>query len=230
MSNMIVQSNPYTTGLNNISGEEKENIKNDNVGNGSLPDNPSSKDDGDNDIVHLAPADYGCLSQTALAMALMTECSAEQRKANKEQMQLATDAIVKTMETQADDMHSKAAKQMALGITSAVMSIAAGALSMTSSIGTGLGKTGGIFGEFVAAGINTAGQGMSGTFSAGSEYVGTTYDAGMKEYEAKIEELRNSRDMTHSFNDSLKELIQKTLSTMDAIQQNTNQTRAKILG
>jgi len=37
-------------------------------------------------------------------------------------------------------------------------------------------------------------------------------------------------DSLKSLEDALRELVQKMLSTMDAIQQSTNQTRTKILG
>ena len=52
----------------------------------------------------------------------------------------------------------------------------------------------------------------------------------MKGMEADQERMRASRDALKSINDSLSELIQKSISTQDAIQQNMNQTRSRILG
>ncbi|NLY40219.1 MAG: type III secretion system protein, partial [Desulfovibrionales bacterium] len=48
--------------------------------------------------------------------------------------------------------------------------------------------------------------------------------------DANIERSRAMSDSLKSLEDALRELIQKMLSTMDAIQQSTNQTRTKILG
>ena len=59
---------------------------------------------------------------------------------------------------------------------------------------------------------------------------GAQYAAAMKEMEADQERMRASRDALKSINDSLSELIQKSISTQDAIQQNMNQTRSRILG
>ena len=60
--------------------------------------------------------------------------------------------------------------------------------------------------------------------------MGAQYDAVIKEMDAAQEQMRANRDALKSVTDSLSELIQKAISTQDAIQQNMNQTRARILG
>ena len=78
--------------------------------------------------------------------------------------------------------------------------------------------------------MSQLGQGVSGIVSSIGQFVGAQYDAAMKEMEADQERMRASRDALKSINDSLSELIQKSISTQDAIQQNMNQTRSRILG
>ncbi|WP_308775733.1 type III secretion system translocon subunit SctB [uncultured Bilophila sp.] len=78
--------------------------------------------------------------------------------------------------------------------------------------------------------MSQLGQGVSGIVGSIGQFVGAQYDAAMKEMEADQERMRASRDALKSINDSLSELIQKSISTQDAIQQNMNQTRSRILG
>ena len=78
--------------------------------------------------------------------------------------------------------------------------------------------------------MSQLGQGVSGIVGSVGDFIGAQYDAAMKEMEADQERMRASRDALKSINDSLSELIQKSISTQDAIQQNMNQTRSRILG
>lgn len=78
--------------------------------------------------------------------------------------------------------------------------------------------------------MSQLGQGVSGIVGSIGQFVGAQYDAAIKEMEADQERMRASRDALKSINDSLSELIQKSISTQDAIQQNMNQTRSRILG
>ncbi|MBP3731428.1 MAG: hypothetical protein J6I40_08170 [Mailhella sp.] len=74
---------------------------------------------------------------------------------------------------------------------------------------------------------------MSGTNSIlGSigQFIATQYDAKLKEQEGDVERIRATQQMLDSLDESLKTVIQKSLSTQDALQQNINQTRTKILG
>ena len=74
--------------------------------------------------------------------------------------------------------------------------------------------------------ISGAGTIVSGTFTFGSSLV----DAQSKELEAEAERIRATQDMLDKQDQALHELIQKSISTQDTIQQNINQTRTKILG
>ena len=76
--------------------------------------------------------------------------------------------------------------------------------------------------------MSQLGQGVSGIVGSVGDFIGAQYDAAMKEMEADQERMRASRDALKSINDSLSELIQKSISTQDAIQQNMNQTRSRI--
>ena len=78
--------------------------------------------------------------------------------------------------------------------------------------------------------MSQLGQGVGGIVGSIGDFIGAQYDAAMKEMEADQERMRASRDALKSINDSLSELIQKSISTQDAIQQNMNQTRSRILG
>jgi prophage DNA circulation protein len=78
--------------------------------------------------------------------------------------------------------------------------------------------------------FNAAAGGVTGMVGSISQAVGGIYDADIKLMDADIERARAQTDALKSLEDGLRELIQKMLSTMDSIQQNTNQTRTKILG
>ena len=56
------------------------------------------------------------------------------------------------------------------------------------------------------------------------------YDAELKELEGDVARIRAQQQNLESLDEALKALIQKSLSSQDAIQQNINQTRTKILG
>ncbi len=78
--------------------------------------------------------------------------------------------------------------------------------------------------------MSQLGQGVGGIIGSVGDFVGAQYDAVIKEMDAAQEQMRANRDALKSVTDSLSELIQKAISTQDAIQQNMNQTRARILG
>ena len=72
-------------------------------------------------------------------------------------------------------------------------------------------------------GVNTAMSGLSQALNSFSE-------ARQKEKEGDVERIRATQQQLDSLDENLKAVIQKALSSMDAIQQNMNQTRTKILG
>lgn len=106
------------------------------------------------------------------------------------------------------------------------------ARKMHDSLGTQAGAIGsqsqayGVMGQS----MSQLGQGVGGIINSIGGFVGAQYDATIKEMDADQEQMRASRDALKSITDGLSELIQKALSTQDAIQQNMNQTRSRILG
>lgn len=78
--------------------------------------------------------------------------------------------------------------------------------------------------------FNSAMNGTSSILGSIGQCVSTMYDAALKESEANVERIRAQQQNLESLDDALKTLIQKALSSQEAIQQNMNQTRTKILG
>lgn len=126
----------------------------------------------------------------------------------KKQLQQTTDKLSKSR-AQLDDARAATANQ-----------------SAAERRASGTSQSYGVMGQS----MSQLGQGVSGIVSSIGQFVGAQYDAAMKEMEADQERMRASRDALKSINDSLSELIQKSISTQDAIQQNMNQTRSRILG
>ena len=78
--------------------------------------------------------------------------------------------------------------------------------------------------------FNSSMGGTSSILGSIGQCVSTMYDAALKESEADVERIRAQQQNLESLDEALKTLIQKALSSQDAIQQNINQTRTKILG
>jgi hypothetical protein len=81
--------------------------------------------------------------------------------------------------------------------------------------------------------IQTFNTSMSGTntlIDSIGQYVASQYDAELKEQEGEAESIRAMQQALDSLDESLKTLMEKALSTQEAIQANMNQTRTKILG
>ncbi len=78
--------------------------------------------------------------------------------------------------------------------------------------------------------FNSAAGGANSILGSIGQFVGTMYDASLKEMEGDVERIRAQQQNLESLDESLKSLIQKAISSQDAIQQNMNQTRTKILG
>ena len=172
----------------------------------------------------------GGLSPGGAIMALITKDAAEQRKMNKDIISQQTEEIVSTIEQQAKEMLAKAITQMVLGIVSGAISIGGGIASLgAGASGLKKGVDASIIGARMSS-INSIGGGASGIIGGVSQGVGGIMDASIKGLEAKAEKLRAERDILKEFNNSWSDLIQKTLSASDAIQQSMNQARSKILG
>ena len=182
----------------------------------------------------------GLPSFSANFLALIGDVASEQRRKSAEQRALQTEMIIDTIKDQAQEMRSKAVFQLCMGIASGAMSIAQGVASF-SMMSSGVAKNSKI--EIAAdrshadmllntkvQSFNSSAGGVSGMLGSINQAVGSFYDADIKLMDATIERARAQTDALKTMEDSLKELIGKMLSTMDSIQQNTNQTRTKILG
>ena len=180
----------------------------------------------------------GMPSMGANYLALISELSAEQRKESAEQRNLQTEQIVSELKEQASTIRDKAVTQLCLGIASGALSIAQGAIS-GSMMAKGLSannKLDGVARQNADMMLNTNVQsfnsamgGVTGMMGSITNSAGSFFDADLKESDAKIERMRATNDALDSLEQSLKELSQKAISTMDTIQQNMNQTRTKIL-
>ncbi len=78
--------------------------------------------------------------------------------------------------------------------------------------------------------FNSGMGGANSILGSIGQCVSTMYDAELKELEGDVERIRAQQQNLESLDESLKALIQKSISSQDAIQQNINQTRTKILG
>lgn len=176
----------------------------------------------------------------ASVLALIIEISDEQRRANRESIYQQTQSIVDKMHAQADAMRDTAVTQLALGITSAAITIGASVYTIGASASALKSVSGSTLSESMQAAllqtrnaqIGAASQGLGGLgtiASSASEYVGTAGNAASKVTDAEIEQLRGYKSVLESLDESLKEVIQKAISTQDQIAQNTNQTRVTIL-
>ena len=181
----------------------------------------------------------GLPSFSANYLALIGDVASEQRRKSAEQRALQTEIIIDTIKDQAQEMRSKAVFQLCMGIVSGALSIAQGAMAfkmMASGVSanakldaTAKGHADMLLNTKVQS-FNAGAGGVTGMVGSISQAVGSFYDADIKLMDADIERARAQSDALKSLEDGLRELIGKMLSTMDSIQQNTNQTRTKILG
>jgi peptide deformylase len=182
----------------------------------------------------------GLPSFSANYLALIGDLASQQRRQSAEQRALQTEIIVDKIKDQAQEMRDKAIFQLCMGVASGLLSIAQGVVAfkmMSSGVSANAKIT-----DAAARGhadmllntkvqsFNSAAGGVTGMVGSISQAVGGMYDAEIKLMDADIERARAQTDALKSLEDSLRELIQKMLSTMDAIQQSSNQTRTKILG
>ena len=156
----------------------------------------------------------------AVIMALITEISAEQRQQNRELAWAQTEAVVESMKDQADKMRDMAIAQLVIGLASAATTMAGGIAQAKIAYS----------GDAIAAqGVGTAVGGGSKALDGVNQFVGSMFQAEFKEMEADQEKMRAMRDSIKDMNDGLKELIQKSLSSAESIQQGKNQATTRIL-
>lgn len=182
----------------------------------------------------------GVPSLGANALSLVQELSDEQRRANNEQRMQNSLLIVEKLHDQASTMRSQAITNLVMGVVSAGLQIGASAVQVGMSV-----KAGNAFSKSnetaevkaaVLQNANTKIQGITqGINAAGSmvstakDVTNTFLDAKMKDRDAEIEMVRSYLAQLDSLNDSLKEVIRSARENQNAIQQNMNQTRTKIL-
>ncbi|NLY40783.1 MAG: type III secretion system protein [Desulfovibrionales bacterium] len=182
----------------------------------------------------------GLPSFSANYLAMIGDVASQQRRQSAEQRALQTEITVNEIKEQAKELRAKAITQLCIGIATGALSIAQGAISF-SMMSSGTAKNA----KLTDAGarshadmllntkvqsFNSAAGGVTGMMGSINQATGGLFDANIKAGDANIERSRAMSDSLKSLEDALHELIQKMLSTMDAIQQSTNQTRTKILG
>ena len=172
----------------------------------------------------------GIPSPGMLFLMLMLEFASEQRQVNMEVNIEQMNAVFDSMMKEAGEMRTMAMAQAVLGALSAGMTIIGGLhQAKVAGTTTGLSKDElGSLGE-KAHGIGTAWSGLGKGFDAGQQYTGATFQASLKELQADQEKMRTYREHTKEFSNAFKELINRSLSSMDSLQSSKNQATQKIL-
>lgn len=175
----------------------------------------------------------GLPSFSANYLAMIGDVAAQQRRQSAEQRAMQTEITVNEIKDQAKEMRAKAITQLCIGIVTGTLSIAQGAMSfkmMKSGLDKKPGRQASMLLNTRVQSFTSAAGGVTGMMSSINQAAGGFFDANIKARDANIERSRAMSDSLKSLEDALRELVQKMLSTMDAIQQSTNQTRTKILG
>ncbi len=186
---------------------------------------------------------YAVPTMGASMLAMIAEFSAEQRRMNSEVRAAETTAIVSDIREQASELRAKAVTQLVMGVVSGAMSIAQGVGSM-KIMNSGVSQnaksaaadptfnknTADMLLNTKTQAFNSSMGGVNQALGGISQSVSSFIDANIKELDANIEGHRAMIDALKSLEDAFKELIQKALSSQDSMQQNSNQTRSKILG
>lgn len=162
---------------------------------------------------------------------LITEFAAEQRAQNKNTIKAETESIAKQIESQANDLRDKAKLQLAAGIVSGLASIGSGVFSIVRSAQSmDLVKEAFKKHDNMTTAISKIIDGGKNIADTAINFAASQQDVQIKEKDAAIERMRSEVEALKSLDQSLSELISKTLSSSEAIQANMNQTRTKILG
>ena len=149
---------------------------------------------------------------------------------------------VDLMEQQADKIETGAIQKFACAVTGAVVNMAAGAASLgVAAAGVSRSSDGGLNmragnaadGQLTAAvaqSFNTMLSSVGSMFTAGGEFGQSMRSAEAKRLEAEQEQIRTMMEQTKQTNEALRDLVAKAQEFANAMQQNMNQTRTKILG
>ena len=183
----------------------------------------------------------GLPSPGALFAGLIVQDAAEQRRTNRSIIQAQGSQIVDLMEQQADKIEKGAMQKFACAVAGAAVNMAAGAASMiVASAGVAVGKDGlnwkaGAGAESTLTGqmaqsISTMISSVGTMISSGGDYAQGLRSAEGKRLEAEQEQIRTMMEQTKQTNEALRDLVAKAQEFANAMQQNMNQTRTRILG
>lgn len=179
-------------------------------------------------------------SMGAAVLSLIAKLAAESRRASADQRAAEVNNVIEQIRGQAQDMRDKADKQFAYALTASIITGTMGLVTLGASAAFApkmmpgmteaeLSAKQGMFSTITGA-INSIGTGLSGSIQAVGTSEGGLADSKIKLKEAEQERIRSMIDQLRSTEESLMDLVRKAIAVQDAIQQNTNQTRSKILG
>ena len=173
-------------------------------------------------------------------LAMITDVAAEQRRQNAQVKAMSTEEMIAKINEQAETIREKAIVQLVSGIVTGTVSIVQGGAALgMSAVGTAKIAKAGEGPAMQAANMalnnkiasfNSIMGGSNTILGSIGQFVATQYDAKLKEQEGDVERIRATQQQLDSLDENLKALIQKALASQDAIQQNMNQTRTRILG
>jgi|GEM_PF-3716419 uncharacterized phage infection (PIP) family protein YhgE len=184
-------------------------------------------------------------SLAAMLGALIVQASAEQREQNRQEIRSATEANIENLKSQASELREKATDIRNAAIASGVAQIASGAMSIVGgsvSVNAGAKSIG--MTETMAkatmmkgAGYSAIAEGAGSVFGGVGKIVEGEFNASQVERDAKIKELEAGHDKNEeliatlkSYNEGLKDVIDRVLSAVQSMTESSNQARAKILG
>ena len=184
----------------------------------------------------------GLPSPGALFAGLIVQDAAEQRRTNRSIIQAQGSQIVDLMEQQADKIEKGAMQKFACAVAGAVVNMAAGAASLGIAA-AGVGRTDSGKLDFragsaadsqltasVSQSISTLISSVGTMISSGGDYAQGLRSAEGKRLEAEQEQIRTMMEQTKQTNEALRDLVAKAQEFANAMQQNMNQNRTKILG
>lgn len=203
---------------------------------------------------------YGMGSIMAQLSALIVETAAQQRETNRQEVLAQTDLLVENIHEQADKMREQAKNQLAAGIASGLATMGQGAMSIAGSFkAMKINKTAGIASDVANSTNNPVVRGAHQSFAqelntkatlvnekftgggslikgggdivaSGFNYFAAREGAEIKDLEAEQARINAQIENLKAINDSLKELIDKSISVSSSIIEQQNNTTSKILG
>lgn len=185
----------------------------------------------------------GLPSPGALFAGLIVQDAAEQRRTNRSIIQAQGSQIVDLMEQQADKIEKGAIQKFACACAGAVVNFIAGAASLgiaaggvgrnaeTGKLSYHAGKTADSqLTSVIAQSWQTMISSGGTILSQSGDYAQSMRSAEGKRLEAEQEQIRTMMEQTKQTNEALRDLVSKAQEFANAMQQNMNQTRTKILG